>query len=207
MILGEPEPRGSTWGQRTLRFMPIPRLRLTATALLVIDVQERLMPTIHHSQRLAGRCAAMLRLAGNLGIPALVTEQNPAGLGRTVDEVAMAMADPSQRVEKSSFSALVDIVDQRLRVWGRSTVLVCGVEAHVCVLQTVLDLQASGRQAFVLSDAVSAGDIDQIPPSFRRMERAGAFMTGIVSATYELLGDFRHPRFRECLAVIKALRD
>jgi len=185
--------------------MPIPRLRTAAAALLVIDVQERLLPTIHEADRVMARCAAMLRLAGILGLPVLATEQNPRGLGRTADEVAAAMLDPSQRVEKSRFSALVDLVDERLTAWGRSAVMVCGIEAHVCVLQTVLDLQASGRQAFVLSDAVSAGEVAQIEPALRRMERAGAIITGVVSATYELLGDFRHPAFRDCLRIIKVM--
>lgn len=184
--------------------MPIPRLRADDTALLVIDVQERLMPIIADRDRLPRNCATMLRIAGELELPYLVTEQYPAGLGRTVPEVAAAMLDQSWRVEKTRFSACVDVVHDQLRAWGRGTVLICGIEAHVCVLQTVLDLSAAGLQCFVCSDAVSASETDQIGPAFDRMRRAGAVLSGVMSATYELLGDAAHPAFRGCLAHVKA---
>lgn len=185
--------------------MPIPRLRAEQTALLVIDVQERLMPTIVDRQRLENNCGILLRLASELKIPYLVTEQYPRGLGRTVDAVAAVMADPSQRVEKTRFSALVDVVDEQLTAWNRTSILICGIEAHVCVLQTVLDLQATGRQCFVCTDAISASQRDQIAPAQQRMQRAGAVLTGVMSAMYELLGDAQHPSFRACLELAKAV--
>jgi nicotinamidase-related amidase len=85
-------------------------------------------------------------------------------------------------------------------------VLVCGVEAHVCVLQTVLDLQAGGRQAFVCTDAVSASQRDQIQPALARMGAAGAVMTGVLSAMYELLGDCANENFRACLELAKSIQ-
>ncbi|MCA9289903.1 MAG: isochorismatase family protein [Phycisphaerales bacterium] len=185
--------------------MPIPRLHVNDTALLVIDVQERLMPPLVDRMRLAGNCAILLRMAAELDLPYVVTEQYVSGLGRTVPEVANAMSDPASRVEKTRFSALVDVVDEQLRQWRTTNVLVCGIEAHVCVLQTVLDLQATGRQAFVCTDAISAGQRDQIEPALARMSRAGAVRTGIVSAMYELLGDATHPCFRTCLDLAKGV--
>jgi nicotinamidase-related amidase len=186
--------------------MPIPRLRIDDTVVLVVDVQERLMPTIVDRDRLTANCAILLRMAAELGLPYLVTEQYPHGLGRTVDNVAAAMADQSRRIEKTRFSACVELVDEQIAAWGRGTVLVCGIEAHVCVLQTVLDLHAGGRQCFVCSDAVSASQREQIGPAYRRMERAGAIVTGVMSAMYELLGDATHPGFRGCLELAKAVR-
>lgn len=183
--------------------MPIPRLDIPSTAILVIDVQERLMPSIVDRGRVETNCTLLLQMARELDIPAMVTEQYVKGLGRTVDAVAGAMPDPSWRIEKTQFSALIDLVDERLAEWRRPLVLVAGVEAHVCVLQTVLDLQATGRQAFVVTDAVSAGQRDQITPAFERMTRAGAVLTGVVSAMYELLHDARHPGFRACLELAK----
>ncbi|MHC4948158.1 MAG: isochorismatase family protein [Planctomycetota bacterium] len=185
--------------------MPIPRLPIDDAALLVIDVQERLMPTIVDRHRLSANCAVLLRMAAELGIPYLVTEQYPRGLGRTVPTVESAMTDVSRRVEKTRFSALVDVVAEKLAAWRSGNVLVCGIEAHVCVLQTVLDLQASGRQAWVISDAISAGQRDQIGPALRRMEAAGAVVTGVISAMYEMLGGNDHPRFRACLELAKAV--
>lgn len=186
--------------------MPIPRLRIDETALLVIDVQEKMEPTIADWDKMVHNCAILLRMAGELGIPSLVTEHYPKGLGRTVEEVASAMLDPSSRIEKTRFSAMVDLVDEHLRAWGKRTVLVCGIEAHVCVLQAVLDLHATGRQCFVVSDAISACQREQIGHALRRMERAGALTTGVMSAMYELMEDAKHPAFAACLELVKGIR-
>jgi nicotinamidase-related amidase len=97
------------------------------------------------------------------------------------------------------------MVHDQLLDWRRTSVLICGVEAHVCVLQTVLDLQASGRQAFVCTDAVSASQHEQIQPAYQRMTRAGASLTGVLSAMYELMEDSTHPSFRACLELAKAV--
>ena len=186
--------------------MPIARLRLEETALLVIDVQERLMPTIVDREKLIANCSILIKMAEELDIPYLVTEQYVRGLGRTVPGVAQAMADPSQRVEKTSFSACVDVVDEKLAQWNRGNVLIAGIEAHVCVLQTVIDLQAGGRQAFVVSDAISAAQRDQIAPALDRMRSAGAIVTGVISAMYELMRDAAHPSFRTCLELAKGVQ-
>ncbi len=185
--------------------MAIPRLRIDQTALLVIDVQERLMPTIVDSKRVIQNSAIMLRTASALGMPYLVTEQYPQGLGRTVDEVARAMTDQSRRIEKTRFSACIDLVHEQLMAWRRGIVLVCGVEAHVCVLQTTLDLLATGRHVFLLTDAISAGQPDQISHAYDRMTTAGAVKTGVLSSMYELLGDATHPAFRSCLDLAKGV--
>lgn len=186
--------------------MPIPRLRLDDTALLVIDVQERLIPTIVDADRVIENCALLLRMAHELGIPAIVTEQYVKGLGRTVEGVSSALADQAARIEKTRFSAAVDLVIETLQAQRRGTVLICGLEAHVCVLQTVLELHAGGRQCFVVTDAVSAAQREQMPFAFERMQKAGAVMTGVVSAMYELLEDSTHPSFRACLELAKAVR-
>ena len=185
--------------------MPIPRLKIDDTALLVIDVQERLLPTIVDAHKIVQNCSVLIRMASELRLPHIVTEQYPKGLGRTVEEITRAMPDQSQRVEKTRFSGYVDVVQERLREWRRGTVLIAGLEAHVCVLQTVLDLQANGYICFVCTDAVSAGQRGQIEHARRRWERAGAISTGVLSAMYELMGDAKHPSFRPCLELAKSL--
>ena len=186
--------------------MPIPRLRIEDTALLVIDVQEKLIKAVAESERLVQNCVVMLEMASELGIPHLVTEHYPTGLGRTVEAISGAMVDRAARVEKTRFSALVNVVDEHLQAWQRTRVLVCGIEAHVCVLQTVLDLQASGRQCFVVSDAIAAMQPDQVDHAIRRMEAAGAVTTGVMSAMYELLGDAKHRSRRACIELAKRIR-
>ena len=186
--------------------MPIPRLVSERTALLVVDVQERLLPSIVDAERVVANVASALEVARLLGIPAIVTEQYRKGLGPSAPAVARAAEGHATIVEKTRFSAVVPAVDAFLAAHRRDEVLVCGVEAHVCILQTTLDLLATGRQPYLLTDAISAGRPDQVAPAYRRMERAGAVPTGLLGAAYEMLGDAGHPRFRDVLGVVKTLR-
>ena len=186
--------------------MPIPRLTPDHTALLVIDVQDRLLPTIIDADRVVANCATLLRMSTELNLPYLVTEQYPRGLGRTAQPILDAMPDQSRRVEKTIFSAAVDLVVQQLDGWGCRTVLICGMESHVCVLQTVLDLQAGGRQCFVCIDAVSGSQREQMQPAYARMRDAGAVITGVTSAVYEMMRDARHQAFKPVLELTKQLQ-
>mgnify|MGYP003327741945 FL=1 len=144
--------------------------------------------------------------AGVLGIPVICTEQYVKGLGHTVPEVRDALPAGAFVAEKTRFSALVDPVRSHLRSLHRPHVLVCGVEAHVCVLQSVLDLVGAGWTVFHATDAISAGQSDQVAPAFRRMERAGALPTGTLGAMYEWMADAAHPSFRDVLAIAKQVR-
>ena len=186
--------------------MSIPRLRTDDTVLLVVDVQGRLMPTLDDPDTLIAHAAILLRAASALELPAIVTEQYPKGLGPTVPEVAEHIGEDVPVVEKTRFSAITPEVDAFLRETGRNTVLVCGIEAHICVLQSVLDLRSAGRDVFFCTDAISAGQATQIPHAFRRMEAAGAIPTGILSALYELMADKQHPAFKSCLELVKLVR-
>lgn len=186
--------------------MAIARLHPDTTVLIVIDIQEHLVPTIIDRDRLVTNSAIMLRVASELGIPYFVTEQYPKGLGRIVEEIDTAMTDPSRRVEKTSFSAAVEVITDQLATWHRSSVIICGIEAQVCVLQTVLDLQKLGYHCFLCTDAISAGQHGQIAPAIRRMERAGAIPSGVLSIMYELIGGSTHPSFRAILELAKLVR-
>lgn len=161
------------------------------------------MPTIAAAPRVEANCALLAQAAGLLGMPVICTEQYVRGLGHTVPRVREALPATAAVIEKTRFSALVDGVRAALRGSRRPTVLVCGVEAHVCVLQSVLDLVGAGWTVFHATDAISSGQADQVDPAFRRMERAGALPTGTLGAMYELLGDAAHPQFREILALAK----
>jgi nicotinamidase-related amidase len=185
--------------------MPIPRLHRDRTALLVIDVQERLLPTIHHGEAVATNCGLLLDVAARLGMPAIVTEQYVKGLGRSVEPIASRLTPSVTVVEKTRFSAAVPGVMQALDRASAGTVLVCGVEAHVCVLQSTLDLLAAGRQVVLVHDAISSGDKTQVAPAFHRLCTAGAVTSGVLGAAYELLGDASDPAFRDILAIVKRI--
>lgn len=186
--------------------MPIPRLRLEDTVLLVVDIQSRFASSIHGWEALVTNAAILVRAAAALEVPVIVTEQNPKGLGHTVPEIAAALPAGAPTFTKTRFSSITPEVHAALGSLHRGSVLVVGIEAHVCVMQTTLDLLAGGRQAFLCTDCISAGQAGQIDPALRRMERAGAVPTGALSAIYELLGDAAHPRFKTCLEMVKGLR-
>ncbi len=185
--------------------MPIPRIHPESTALLVIDIQDRLIHTIHDHASMVTRCRALIGAAALLKLPIIVTEQYTKGLGHTVQAIAEVLPAGTPVIEKTSFSALTPAVREQLRERGCTNVLVCGIEAHVCVLQTILDCCTDGIQTFHASDAISSGQPDQIAPAFRRMEKAGSIPTGVLSATYELMGSCEHPAFRAVLPLAKTV--
>ncbi len=184
--------------------MPIPRLHADSTALVVIDIQDRIIHTIHQHEAIVTRCAALIHAANVLKVPVFVTEQNPRGLGHTVAKILEILPPDSLVSEKQSFSAFTPQVKERLRQSGRRDLLVCGIEAHVCVLQTILDACAQGTQTFHVTDAISSGQPNQIESAFRRMETAGSIPTGVVSSLYEMMGTCDHPSFRSILPFAKA---
>lgn len=186
--------------------MPISRLQRDRTALLVIDVQERLLPTLHQGEAVAHHCGLLMAIADRLGLPVLVTEQHVRGLGPSVPAVAGRLRPQHLRFEKTRFSAALPQVRAALDERGVTTLLVCGAETHVCVLQTALDLLAWGRHVYLATDAISSGARDQIAPGYRRMFAAGALPTGVLGATYELLGDSSDPAFKDCLGLVKTMR-
>ncbi|MBM4112345.1 MAG: isochorismatase family protein [Phycisphaerae bacterium] len=186
--------------------MPIPRLTPAGCVLLVIDLQDAFHDHIDDFERVVVNASILCQAARTLAIPVIATEQNPQGLGRTVAAVRDSLPPGTPIFEKSKFSAFVPEVSQALHRLGRPQVVLCGIEAHVCVLQSGLDLLAAGIQCFHATDAIGAGQPMQIAPAFRRLERAGSIPTGTLSCLYELVADARHPSFRECLALAKRIR-
>jgi nicotinamidase-related amidase len=184
--------------------MAIPRLHADDTLLMVIDIQERLMPTIHGGDDLVATVGVMAEFAQLLEIPTIVTEQYVRGLGRTVAALDAPLGN-THRIEKTRFSGVVPEVLEDLHRHRRPNILICGIEAHVCVLQTTLDLLGAGFVPWLVVDGISGSDRDQIVVAMDRMGRSGAIRTGAMSAIYELLGDASHVRFKEALGLAKRL--
>lgn len=153
------------------------------TVLVVVDVQEKLMPLIDGQRRIIWNLRRLLDGAEALGVRILATEQYPQGLGPTVPELAGRLGDvPSKTV----FScAGCGPFAERLQASGGSKVLVAGIEAHVCVQQTVLDLVAEGYRVFVPVDAIGSRYKIDYETALRRMESAGATLTTTESALFE----------------------
>lgn len=184
--------------------MAQPRLTVADSALLVIDMQERLKPTMPSWDRTLRRIHAVVQAAAILKLPIATTEQSPASLGPTVEPLRTELLRIGPLFEKTQFSAATPEVETWLRSHRRSSLIICGIEAHVCVLQTVLDFCQRGIQTFHCTDAIDCSQPDQTTGALSRMERAGSVPTGMTSAIYELMNDAKHPSFRECLRVVKA---
>lgn len=164
---------------------PVPRLERERAALVVVDVQEGFRKAIPGFERIVEATATMVRGARELDLPVLVTEQYPKGLGATVPEVAEHLAEGSEPIEKTVFSAAAA---EGFDLDGREQAIVCGIEAHVCVNQTVLDLLDGGREVHVVADAVGSRSEANRDLALDKAERAGAWPTSVETALFELLG-------------------
>ncbi len=175
------------------------------TMALVIDVQERLMPHIFGNEELIPRITALIKGLRILDVPIMITEQYSKGLGSTIPPVAAALGEfmPS---EKLTFSACgVPDVQAALMSSDGHYVICLGVEAHVCVLQTVLDIKAQGRVPIVVADAVSSRRALDAQVAIERMREQGALVTTVESLLFELLGSADEPEFKQISAIAKAL--
>lgn len=164
------------------------------TALVVVDIQEAFRKAIPGFDGIAKASATLARGAEAVGIPVLVTEQYPKGLGATVAEVAEALPAGTEPIEKLVFAASkADGFD----LAGRDQALVCGVETHVCVNQTTLDLLAEGVEVHVTADAVGSRTEDNRRIGLEKMERAGAVVTSVETALFELVGRAGTAEFKQ----------
>jgi nicotinamidase-related amidase len=161
------------------------KLDADRTALVVVDVQEAFRKAIPDFERVAKATATLIEGAEAIGIPIVITEQYPKGLGETVPEVAEHLPQGTKPLEKLIFSAAEA---EGFDLEGRDQALVCGVETHVCVNQTALDLLASGVDVQVAEDAVGSRFEENKRVGLHKMERAGAEITSVETALFELLG-------------------
>jgi nicotinamidase-related amidase len=164
------------------------------TALLIIDVQEKLVPKILGADALVRNIAFLLDAAGLLGVPVLATEQYPKGLGPTVEPLRRHLPERPAKVGFSS-CAVPSLVEQ-LRRGGRTKVLLAGIETHVCVLHTALDLLALDFKVYVAADAVGGRYALDHELALGRTERAGATLVTVETAVFEWAGGSDHPQFK-----------
>jgi hypothetical protein len=173
------------------------------TLLIAIDIQERLLPAIHDSARVQRNAGILLQAANILQIPALLTEQYPKGLGGTVPQIRAA-AGGSPILEKMHFSAWRDdAIRAHIETASRPSVVIAGVEAHVCVLQTALDIVGTGCSVTVVADAISSRHPDSARVASDRMAAAGITLATTEMCLFEWLGTASHPAFKTLSGLIK----
>ena len=173
------------------------------TVLLIVDIQGNLAQAMHEKERLFENVRKLVRGIQVLEIPILWMEQNPQGLGPTIPEVAELLAG-LKPLSKTSFSCcLDDRFMQALDALNRKQVLITGIEAHICVYQTAVDLVARGFEPQVVADAVSSRTRENMEIGLERIRASGAGVTSVETALFELLKVAEGKRFREILRIVK----
>lgn len=181
------------------------RIRREESALLVVDVQERLLPVIDGGDEVERRVATAIAGATTLRLPVIATEQYPKGLGRTVATVAEQLGS-LEPIEKISFSCCgVEAVDRRIAETGRLTMLVVGIETHVCVLQTCLDLLERGIRPVLLADCAGSRHERDHRYAVERLRDAGVLITTLESALFEITGTAGTEEFKAISRLVKPL--
>jgi nicotinamidase-related amidase len=171
------------------------------TGLLVIDVQDKLMVKIPGADAVIRNIAFLIDGAKLLDVPVQATEQYPKGLGPTVPELAQRLP---HRPDKKAFSCCaIPEVAENFRREARPKLVLCGIEAHVCVQQTALDLLAHGFTVYLAADAIASRYAIDCEYALRRLEKAGCIPTTTESIVFEWTGGAEHPQFREVSKLVQ----
>ncbi|MEX2194874.1 MAG: hydrolase [Thermoleophilaceae bacterium] len=179
--------------------MPSRLLDRDRTALVVVDLQEAFRPAVLDFERTTAAVATLALGARALGLPIVVSEQYPKGLGRTVGELDEPL-EGIEPIEKVCFSAAAaDGFD----LAGRDQALVCGIETHVCVSQTAHDLLDRGVEVHVVGDAVSSRTAENRELGLHKMEGSGAILTSVEAALFELVGAAGTDEFKQVQRLVK----
>ena len=172
-------------------------LDISRSCLVVIDVQEKLLPTIIEQETLVKNCALLMDLAAHVKVPVLATEQYPEGVGPLAPALA-ERADAARTYGKTSFSCACSepFMADLNRLSGVDQVVICGMESHACVLQSALDLAAAGKEVFVVRDAISSRNEMDTECAVDRMKRAGVNIITKEMVGFEWLRSSEHEGFR-----------
>jgi nicotinamidase-related amidase len=182
------------------------RLNLNEAILVVVDVQEKFMPVLFEPQRLVSACQLLIGGAKILGLPILVTEQLPEKLGPTVNELREVLGSDYRPIIKAEFSAFANESFRRtFAATERTQLILCGIEAHVCIRQTTLDALALGYEVFLVEDAVSSRYEFLYRSGVQSCVEAGAKRANAEAVLFELMATAEHPQFREVQNLVKSL--
>lgn len=178
--------------------------RAGKSQLIIIDVQTKLcavMPAVE-MQTVIKNTNILLQAAHHLQVPVLVTEQYPQALGATMPEIAQHFS-AIKPIEKMAFSAYAEPKFKAQCQRDKSQIILAGLETHICVLQTALDLMAQGKQVIVVEDAVISRNVDNKRNAINRLANAGCIITNTESVVFEWLGHAKHEAFKEIAKLIK----
>jgi nicotinamidase-related amidase len=184
--------------------MNVPALLTTDnTVIVAIDFQERLFPVMHAKEKLLQNVVKLIKGAGVLEIPVILTEQYPKGLGPTIPEIK-ALLPGAKPVEKVCFSCCDnDAFNQSLESLKRKQVLIAGIEAHICVYQTAMALARKGYEVQVVTDCVSSREPENKTVALFKMGAAGISPTSAETALFELLRVAQGDKFKQISSIVK----
>jgi nicotinamidase-related amidase len=178
-----------------------------SAVLMVIDLQEKLLPHIDEQERVVARSGILIQAMRLLGVPMLWTEQYPRGLGPTAEPIIRAIGDAARPMEKIAFGCLADpaiaAAAQAMRDTGRDQILLCGIEAHVCILQTALHGLDLGWRVFLACDAVGSRRSTDRSVALERLIQAGVVPVTVEMVVMEALGRAGGEKFKAILPLLK----
>ena len=175
------------------------------TVLLVVDIQERLLPALHENSAFLAACRQFINGANLLGIPSIITEQYPKGLGATVPDIAL-LTPNAPKFSKTQFSAYTPEVaatlqqrqpeNERSQSGQAQNIILIGCETHICMLQTVLDLRQQGYNVFIPQECATSRIAANKANGLQQIQAAGGVVSNIESLLFMLLKDAQHPQFK-----------
>ena len=165
------------------------------TTLLIVDIQERLLPALHEHQAFLAACRQFITGANLLGVPHIITEQYPKGLGATVPDIALLTPD-APKFSKTQFSAYTAEVTAALQSRQPENIVLIGCETHICMLQTVLDLRQQGYNVFIPQECATSRTAANKANGLQQIQAAGGIVSNIESLLFMLLKDAQHPQFK-----------
>lgn len=172
------------------------RIMAENTLAMVVDYQEKLISVIHDNDKVVANSEILIKGLKELGVPIIVSQQYTKGLGPTVPAISEALGEFTP-YEKSSFSLWgEDEIKEAIKATGRKNVIISGTEAHICVLQTVIDLRAEGYNVFVVEDCVGSRKTNDKKFGCKRAVGEGAFLCTYESILYEMTAGAANPKFK-----------
>jgi len=178
----------------------------TNSLLFIVDMQERLSSAMPNKiiQHVIKNCQLLTQAANLLGIPVVVSEQYPKGLGNTLSSITASLPESVQIHEKICFScASNQNISQAIDVLNKKQIIIVGMEAHVCILQTAIELQQKGYQIFIAADSVCSRSKQHYLNALQRLQQAGCVITNYESVCFEWLRDAKHDQFKDVSKLLK----
>jgi len=178
-------------------------LEIEKSCLVVIDVQGKLANLMHNKEPLFANIGILIKMANALQIPILWCQQNPRGLGATLAQLAELLGN-NEPIDKFSFSCCGDEkFAGQLKNIGRKQFILCGIETHVCVYQTAMDLLDKDYEVNLVADAVSSRSAENKQIALERLTAEGAYLSSVEMTIFELLKTAKHPKFKELAKLIR----